>query len=80
MYVLKNNDSVKKLCCIVETKNVKSDNDKRQVENEKIKCAKKFYEKLQTDLKDENIEIYYKEQKTNDTITQIIHELTQNNN
>ena len=78
MYVIKNDNSVKKLFCIVETKNVNSDSDKRQKENEKIKCAKKFYAKLQEDLKDQNIKLYYKEQKVYDSVTQIIHELLNN--
>ena len=51
MYVLKNDNSVKQLCCIVETKDVKSNSDKREIENKKIECAKKFYKKLREDYK-----------------------------
>lgn len=76
MYVIKKtNGSTPNLNCIIETKGVSSENDLRGVENRKIECAKRFYEKLQNDFADKNLKIIYKEQKNTDRLYSVIKEL-----
>lgn len=76
MYVIKKIDgTTKTINCIIETKGVKTDSDKREIENKKIACAKEFYKKLQEDFQESKINITYKEQKTDDKIKSIVEEV-----
>ncbi len=53
-------DNRKKLFLIVETKGYKNQDDIPKEEKQKIDYAKKFFESLKNQLKDENIEVRYK--------------------
>lgn len=75
MYVLKDKDGLLSLNCIIETKDVKTDSDKRKIEEEKIECARVFYEKLTSDFKDKNIKIVFEQQLKNKDIASLLTEL-----
>jgi len=76
MYVIKKSDASSSIInCVIETKGVSSDEDKRGVENRKIECAKKFYKKLQEDFNNKDFKIVYEEQKTVDKLGSLIKEL-----
>lgn len=76
MYVIKTKDGMtSNLNCVIETKGVDSDEDKRGLEKRKIECAKKFYEQLQEDFKDKGFKIVYREQNNTDKLNSIVKEL-----
>ncbi len=75
MYVVKNKDGSRELNIIIETKDVKSKNQLRYIEDQKIECAKVFFKQLRSD----GYDVKFKKQLKNDKIKSIISGILNNN-
>ena len=75
MYVIKNNDSLSSINCIIETKGVNENSDLRKIEDLEIKQAKKFYATLAKDFKNTNVNIKFEKQINTKKIASLIEEL-----
>lgn len=71
MYVVRKTDGSKELNLIVETKDVKFEEDLRGVEKAKIKCAEVFFKNLQA----EGLSVVFKKQLTNEAMKTIIQQV-----
>jgi type III site-specific deoxyribonuclease len=71
MYVVEKQDGSTELNLVIESKNVDSNRSLRDVEQYKINCAEKLFNKLEK----EGINIKYKKQLTNDKVSGIIHNI-----
>lgn len=71
MYVVKKKDGSKELNIVVETKDIKSKSDLRGIEEEKINCAKVFFNQLKLD----GYDVKFKTQLDNKKIKAIINDV-----
>ena len=71
MYLVDKKDGTTVLNLIIESKDVESERDLRGQENYKIECAKKLFEKLES----EGINIKFRKQLSNDKVGTIVRNL-----
>ncbi|EHI79432.1 hypothetical protein HMPREF9093_00305 [Fusobacterium sp. oral taxon 370 str. F0437] len=71
MYIVKHKNGKKDLNIVVETKDVKSRTQLREIEKAKIKCAEVFFQILTND----GYTVHFREQIRNEKILQIINEV-----